>query len=752
MSVCVESTSATENLIERINEQREDFARHVRRVRDHVLRQRKALGRLREAVRAVDEVGTASIQAAVAEPRAALELLQGEFVDHLAALEKLLARFQRDILYIMVAGHSRQGKSTLLQRLTGLTSREIPSGAGGDCTSVPCIIQHVDGEPFAEVTFHSRESLFHDVILPYFEIVLPGKRPADLDEFLASPLPRLESPTALQAELWKRLRRYQEHYPQFRDCLTGARAQRITLDEVREHVAKYDDQDVVRHWKHLAVVETRIFCPFPRYGLRKLALIDVQGLGAVEVGVRDRMTRTAATKADVVIFVRKAANGDDLKAPDLDLYQAVASAVPELPLAEWSFLVFNHDRAHPTNLVDCQRLRAGWAASEFKVAHSLIADCSSPDASEQILLPVLRHLHDHQAELDRLVAARVQTAIDRSHASLVKLSTRLNELVDQAVELRSDNFVVNDRFDAIMKKLEAALRDEALVNATAAEAAIRLAVGELITSLKSRRPIPTKTEFEWEAGQNKRVLTFVQAMTKARETIVETAKCKEQIARGVFDDVRERVRQAFDTTGALAGLGLPAGKDWWSALAELIGAAPAQRKLASELIEFGQYEFSNKSRLAARVEPCLAVLEPDSSPYRPFELQVKSLDYKSLLGLRSWDVTRFVEQAPVSVDRAVELLDRAYDETVSRIERDTEAVAAEIANEIRCVVRQFLATALREEWKNAWREIYVAHQEAIWPEEFAQRSARRKTLLALRQQLEALSVLLNPADVEFAPA
>lgn len=68
--------------------------------------------------------------------------LQRRISDELNTLRKLKRRFLRDTLNIGVIGRARQGKSLLLQTLSGLTSIQIPSGKGGHCTGVRSTIYH----------------------------------------------------------------------------------------------------------------------------------------------------------------------------------------------------------------------------------------------------------------------------------------------------------------------------------------------------------------------------------------------------------------------------------------------------------------------------------------------------------------------------------------------------------------------------------------------------------------------------------
>ena len=80
--------------------------------------------------------------------------IQSSINEELGALGKLKNRFSRNTLNIGVIGRARQGKSRLLQSLSGL-SDEIPTGSLTDCTAVRSTIHHNPNvETYGEVWFH----------------------------------------------------------------------------------------------------------------------------------------------------------------------------------------------------------------------------------------------------------------------------------------------------------------------------------------------------------------------------------------------------------------------------------------------------------------------------------------------------------------------------------------------------------------------------------------------------------------------
>ena len=116
-----------------------------------------------------------------------------KIADEKGRLALLSARFTRPTLNIGVTGRAGQGKSTLLQKLTGLTTTEIPSGDKGHCTGAPSIIvNHDSKETFAEITFHTEQSFLNSVIAPFFKRLKPAISPYTLDQFANVQLPEKE--------------------------------------------------------------------------------------------------------------------------------------------------------------------------------------------------------------------------------------------------------------------------------------------------------------------------------------------------------------------------------------------------------------------------------------------------------------------------------------------------------------------------------------------------------------------------------
>ena len=101
--------------------------------------------------------------------------IDARLLSHLLALieqeQKQLAqlneRFLRQTINIGVVGRARQGKSRLLQSISGLGNSVIPDGNGSHCTGAVSRLIYRPNQTTADVHFYSRTEFFEDMILPY---------------------------------------------------------------------------------------------------------------------------------------------------------------------------------------------------------------------------------------------------------------------------------------------------------------------------------------------------------------------------------------------------------------------------------------------------------------------------------------------------------------------------------------------------------------------------------------------------------
>ena len=121
-----------------------------------------------------------------------LQELKNKIIKEKQEFNKLIKRFKRETLNIGVVGIARQGKSTLLQSLSGLDNSHIPSSSGLPCTSVQSTIHnHSEKKTYGKVYFYSESEFIKEILTPYYEELKFNPIPKSLVEF--KDLPTIEN-------------------------------------------------------------------------------------------------------------------------------------------------------------------------------------------------------------------------------------------------------------------------------------------------------------------------------------------------------------------------------------------------------------------------------------------------------------------------------------------------------------------------------------------------------------------------------
>ncbi|WP_271251742.1 hypothetical protein [Pseudanabaena sp. Chao 1811] len=311
--------------------------------------------------------------------------------------------------------------SSYLQSLSGL-SDEIPTGDRSHCTGVRSTIHHNPNvETYGEIWFHSERSFLNEVINPYYEKLRLGVKPFALDEFARNPLPPLHQDFSGQAEygaMYEHFRKYHTNFDKYKHLLREASPHRISKEQIREYVAQ-DAPDGQRvFFNYLAVQEAKIVCSFPNTDVGQITLIDMPGLGDTGLGDAERLIQILGQDVDVALFVRMPRPPRDYWADvDVKLYDTARSALTDLPINLWSFIVLNKTDATSRmgdNLVYCEDLENSREASHIKVVDCITANCADrQEANQKVLDLVLDYLTLNIIDLDQQYASACQERLSR---------------------------------------------------------------------------------------------------------------------------------------------------------------------------------------------------------------------------------------------------------------------------------------------------------------------------------------------------
>jgi uncharacterized protein YbcI len=360
----------------------------------------------------------------------ALLSLERHIRENLESFHRLYDRSLRTTLNIGVIGQMRQGKSTFLQRLSGLTDDEIPAGRSGAGTAVRSKIYHHEGATEATVIFHSEKSFLQEVILPYYNFLGFSNVPTNLGQFGTALLP-MEPDTVMQKVLYRQLKYdYQQNLKFYRDTLSNSpRAIRIAQKDLIHFVAEQrNEQNNLTGFSHLGVKEVNIYCKFPNVSMNKLGLIDLPGIGDTPLENARLILETLGGEIDIVIFIKRP---DPFRCQweqgDFSLYDLGYQVMPDL--ADRAFMLLNHQRSAGDNYAGCKILQQKLGAMKF--AGCVIADCSDTQQVSSVLACILDYYTDNPDKLDK---SRIKYASDK----IIPLFSHVETVTSSAAELSEE--------------------------------------------------------------------------------------------------------------------------------------------------------------------------------------------------------------------------------------------------------------------------------------------------------------------------
>lgn len=643
--------------------------------------------------------------------------IQRRLAAELLALSQLRSRFSRDTLNIGVIGRARQGKSRLLQSLTGLTTAEIPDGDRQHCTGVRSTIHHnANLETYGEVWFHSPQSFLDQVIAPYYEKLHLGAKPPTLAAFASYPLPQLPASLSGYAEpgaMYQHLKRYHANFDKYHQLLTSASPHRITQAEIRQYVAQ-DTPDGQRvYFNYLAVQEVKITCKFPDREVGQIALVDMPGLGDTGVGDAERLVQTLGKDVDAVLLVRMPkSTGDYWADVDVRLYDIARDALVDLPINLWSFLVLNRTDANSKNgdnWQNCQDLAANITEQQLNVVETVIANCADSQAAHQVLDSILNYLADQIVFLDQKYATACQERLLQLHSTVNAELDKARRSLNQATA--RDNWfpLFVQLFDRLWDDLTSGL--ESLLQSLREQRDLqdldfKFQVETALQACREDAGIPTVEQIETRRNRvGGYPNAYYEYLNEVRSHLSQHFLLLDAGLKQGLERVKSQVTEVLVKSGSLGKLTEVRGAKFLSAIAtqlpeQLISGQPSKLKLGFEII--ADFDLSYRGLIQHRIRQHLDDLTPDET-----SLQLS---------------------ASPTASEVSTCLQALQAEAVYKCGSALDDLLAEPNQAAFAIVEEFLDRILRAEGvKTEWRIFLEEVRSEVWSDEFEQLGDRTRT-------------------------
>jgi hypothetical protein len=542
------------------------------------------------------------------------ETLLGELTQEKARLLLLKARFERPTLNIGVAGLAGQGKSTLLQRLTGLSETVVPSGSGDHCTGAACAITNGETKPRATVHFHTEASFLEQVILPFYEQLGEAGRPGSVEDFARRPLPTLPVETTPGFDT---IKQYHRKLAEFRDALIeirpllGQKIPPVDEENIRNYVAQQDlSGRKINAWR--AVRKVEVSCRFPNHDLGRVCLLDTPGLGDFISSAEQRLVRTLGENLDLVLFVRMPNEmGRDPDERDTNLYNLIRRAIPDLDPAAWSFYLLNDNGK---NRGQFDRFARELNERELHTAEVLRL-CGADSAQACAALErVVAYLAEHIGRLDGDYARRRLVPLKELQTRVIAFANEA-EAALPVVASGLPAVRLKQLFDGLWKDTSFALTqllDEYRANRGLEDAEFSAALNGILDKLEGGAPLPSPEEIPRESAAAGLQVWHGQALHRLRHAVTRHFLELDACLDAGFAKLRDSVREILSAKARMQNIPELAklkGAEWWRKMEELWGACAAGEPIREALVSFGDAGLSTRGFLLHRIRACLNVLD-----------------------------------------------------------------------------------------------------------------------------------------------
>ena len=375
-----------------------------------------------------------------------------------AACEAALTRLRRDSINIGVAGKARQGKSQILQMLTGLGDQQIPTGDGGFCTASRSVVRNGDAQS-ATVHYLAESKLLEDKVFPSYAPVGSSNvalglspKPTSIAAFIAAELPSVPDTAPVEAlENWKKVCALQSDLRNNRGLVSklGSAPESIPLDVVRKYLVKDNGEADYQVVDHVEVVT-----PFEMDLPKGMTVYDLPGLEDPTPGIRETMLKSVSEDADIVLLLRMPKNtGDDWDVADLRTMNMLKEVYPagEVQPQDWIQLVLNLDKRPAShNEANVERMKDK-APSGFR---PVVCDCGSKDAVREMVDANIDALVSQAGRIDDL---RIRQADEAFHIALAEANALYNALRNASGDVVAQESGFN--FEKKLEKFMSELRD-----------------------------------------------------------------------------------------------------------------------------------------------------------------------------------------------------------------------------------------------------------------------------------------------------
>lgn len=563
-------------------------------------------------------------------------------------LERLETRFNRDTINISVVGQARQGKSRLLQSISGLENEVVPADNGSDCTGAKSIICNDQNGMHAVVHFLSERELI-DHVQKYLDALDVNIRIGTVSQIKSINTKLIPVGNSNKKDSYiSQLEKYVTHYDEYADKLNTS-IEISEKSEIRRYVSQYM-MDGTRVYSYLGVKEVQIFTPFNYSDAGKIMLVDTIGIGDTAIGLRDKVVETMINDSDAAILVRRPdAEGDSVKETDNELYDLINEKMEGRDIEKWLFYALNiYENNQKSGNALYEQLKSKFGKT-LKAAFIQKVNCADvEDVENNLLIPLLDYLSKNLADVDSNQMSTANKTCEQAYSEYVKLADKIDAVISECSIISEEE---GDLFDQCFEDdLELSDKIKELSNKYHERnvpcEAIKTEIGKVLKNMKTHVPSEEEILKMLKAGGNSGlpVEVFHSCLSNLRTIIRDEF---EEAGQNVLQMLEVRIKDEIiqilrdDDGGKLGGIPLQNSFDgsnnilWLTALIdEKASNYPLVSKALSAIKD---YQINIKGLLEYKVDLALDIMDceyPENGKYQELNIdspEVNKDNYHNLI-------------------------------------------------------------------------------------------------------------------------
>lgn len=471
---------------------------------------------------------------------------------------ELKERFSRESINIAVIGGARQGKSKLLQTISGLDDRVIPAFTSSDCTGTTSMIRNVPGGSLcAEISFRTEKDMMQ-IIQTYLDAIL-GKDEERIEsyrEIAKIDLDGIEERLGGNPEVVKfeHLKKYVQKFEEWSSYVEAGKIEIVKdPDEIKKFVAQHNgkdenDPDRENYFRYLAVKKAVVSCEFNYADAGKIILQDTIGLGDTSLGIEEAMFDTIQRDSDAAIIVKRpeVASGRFDKS-DSDLYELLNKKLKNKNIEKWLFWLINNTKGEPygDNTNRCQAVEE--KVKKYSLAGYKIVDVSDmKQVNDEFLHKVLMTLVKNIDGIDEGYVEELNLVIEELYFEYEKLQEKVRGILFNELKNSANvSGIIDDEWENIYshgfaQKIKN-YRDEWKNKSKEENIAYKNYIETILLNARKKIPDIDRLVWELEAGGHRGQLdVYSHNLEKLRNEFTEEFL---DIDEEVFDDLIRQMKE-----------------------------------------------------------------------------------------------------------------------------------------------------------------------------------------------------------------